>query len=211
MTEASRREDTNKAVGGDADALQRLLVHYHDMLWCKIDAQVNGRLRRYFEAEDVLQEAYAAAYRSIGDCNFDGPGGFYAWLEAIALNKLQTIERDLHRKKRDVRRERHADSFPAAGTSSASYPDLFARLSAGQSTPSRHLANREAVAAIISSIARLSDQQRAVIRMHFLEDRPVAEIAAVLGKSNDAVYMLCYRGMKKLRVHIGSLSHYLGH
>lgn len=209
MSEASRREDIFEAVQGDADALHRLLVHYYDILRRKIDAQIDGRLQRYFEADDVLQDAYAAAFRSIGACQFDGPGGFYAWLEAIAFEKLRTAERDLRRKKRDIARERHPDSFAAAGTSSTSYPDLFARLTSGQSTPSRQLAKREVGAAIVSSLARLSEQQRAVIRMRFLEDRPVAEIASVLGKSDDAIYMLCYRGLKSMQEHLGSISRHL--
>ncbi|MCB9852586.1 MAG: sigma-70 family RNA polymerase sigma factor [Phycisphaerales bacterium] len=196
-------------MSGDADALQRLLVHYHDILLRKIDAEIGFGVRRYLDSEDVLQNAYAAAFNSIGKCDFDGPGGFYAWLEAIALEKLRTAVRDLRRKKRDIRREHHADSFGAAGANTTSYPDLFAVLTSGQSTPSRQLANREAGAALVSSLARLSDPQRAVIRMRFLEDRPVAEIAAVLGKSEDAVYMLCHRGLKSLQDHLGSISRHL--
>lgn len=209
MDEASRAEDVQRAVGGDSDALQRLIVHYHDILWRKIDAQLDGKLHRHLDADDVLQQAYVATFQSIEQCRFDGPGGFYAWLETIAIEKLQTTQRDLHRQKRDIGRELHADSFGLASSSRSSYPDIFARLTADQSTPSRQLSGREAAAAVVSSLARLSDDQRAAIRMRFLEDRPVSEIAVTLGKTEDAVYMLCHRGLKALQEHLGSISRYL--
>lgn len=208
MDEASRAKDIQRAVVGDSDALQRLIVNYHDILWQKVDAELNGTLERHLEADDVLQIAYVAAFQAIGQCQFDGPAGFYSWLEAIALQKLKTANRDLHRQKRDVSRERHADSLGRAASSRSSYPDLFAGLAADQSTPSRQLASQEAAAAVISSLARLSDDQRAVIRMRFLEDWPVSQIAAELGKSEDAVYMLCHRGLKALQEHMGSISRY---
>ncbi len=210
MDEASRAVEVQRAVGGDCDALQRLIVHYHGILWTKIDTQIEQPMRRHLEADDVLQQAYASAFQSIGQCRFDGPGGFYSWLETIACEKLKTANRHLRRLKRDIGRERHADSFGHAAPDRTSYPDLFDQFSGDHSTPSRRLRRQEAAAAVISSLARLGDDQRRVISMRFLEDRSVSEIAASLGKSEDAVYMLCHRGLKALQQHLGTISRFLG-
>lgn len=209
MDKASRAVDVQRAVGGDSDALQRLVVHYHAILWRKVDSQLGPHLQRHLEADDILQQAYVSAFQSIGQCRFGGPGGFYAWLETIAFEKLKTANRHLKRQKRDIGRERHADSFGHAAPDRTSYPDLFDRFSGDHSTPSRRIRGQEAAAAVISSLARLSDDQRTVISMRFLEDRPVSEIAALLGKSEDAVYMLCHRGLKALQEHLGSISKFL--
>jgi RNA polymerase sigma-70 factor (ECF subfamily) len=161
-------------------------------------------LRRYVAPEDVLQQAYAAAFKSIKRCSFDDPGRFYKWLERIALDQLKRVARDLHRAKRDVRRNQSRS--PGGKTS---IPDLVERVATSQSTPSRHLAKREAFAAAISSLARLTDDQRIAIQMRILEGRPAGEIATELGKTEGAVHMLVKRGLDKLAELMGSISRYI--
>lgn len=200
MTEGDRAELVMASVAGDADALQKLILNYHRPLYCTVEGRIKPALRRHIDADDVLQQTYVAAFQSIGRCAFDGPGGFYKWLEAIALEKLMHVERDLRRLKRDIGREMHDGSqAPASNCGDTSYPDIFARLSDGGSTPSRQLSRVEAAAVVMSSLARLTADQRTVIQMRFLQDRAVEEIAAALGKSSDAVYMLCHRGLKELQ------------
>jgi RNA polymerase sigma-70 factor (ECF subfamily) len=210
MSEMERAAMVQQAAGGDDDALQKLILHYHGPLQGTIEGRIKATLRRHIDAEDILQQTYIAAFESIGGCQFDGPGGFYTWLEIIALNRLNQVERDLRRQKRDIGREVHDGSrLPAGFQSDSSYPDLFARLSDGGSTPSRQLSRVEAAAVVMSSLARLTADQRTVIQMRFLQDRPVEEIAAALGKSADAVYMLCHRGLKELQGLLGGISRHL--
>ena len=222
-----------RAAGGDADALQRLIVLHHATLRAKLAGGIDTAVGRQIEAEDVLQRAYIAAFRAFGATagsppdrspkrergpadpepttppHFDSPAGFYKWLERIALNELKNQQRDLRRDKRDVRREVHDARGPADLT--ASYSGLIQRLTADESTPSRRIARDEAVAAVLSSLARLTEEQRAVIRLRFLEGRPVPEVAAALGKTEEAVHALCYRALKELRGVLGSITNYLSH
>ena len=62
---------------------------------------------------------------------------------------------------------------------------------------------------MLSSLARLTDDQRHVVQLRYLEGLPVAEIAGRLGRSEDAVHALCRRGLMTLREAMGSVSHYL--
>ncbi len=272
MDEVQAAEQLELAVAGDQDALQRLIVHYHMPLRHKVAGRMDDTLRRQVEVDDILQEAYVAAFKALtrpnrererpadhvaaggspadqspdreGGVNsvaadappaehtprgtavpavsstsqdtadtavpptgrpaFDSPAGFYKWLEQIAFNRLRDQQRALHRQKRDVARE--AADRPDPTTS---YPDLLNRISAAESTPSRHVAKDEATAAVMSSLARLTDEQRAVVRLRFLEGRSVADIAGQLGKTEDAVHKLCFRGLKNLRRMLVSITRYL--
>ncbi|MBN2562904.1 MAG: sigma-70 family RNA polymerase sigma factor [Phycisphaerae bacterium] len=202
--EPQRHQLVRQAVAGDGDALQRLIVHYHGLLQGTIEKRMEEALRRHVDAEGILQRAYISAFKSVEGCSFDGPGGFYKWLERIALDRLKKTERDLRRQKRDVGRQ--LAEPPSPSSSVAAWVD---RISSHGPSPSRQLARQEASAALLSSMARLTDDQRTVVRMRFLEDRPVSEVAAALGKSEAAIYTLCTRAMRKLEELLVSITRYL--
>lgn len=128
-----------------------------------------------------------------GAPTFPNPAAFYKWLESIVVNDLHDLVARLHRRKRDVRRVVHGggrDSMVSALQTLAAVTD---------STPSRALARDEAAALLLVSLARLTEDQRAVVRLRFFEERPVAAVAAELHKSEDAVHALTYRALKELR------------
>jgi RNA polymerase sigma-70 factor (ECF subfamily) len=204
MNEEERHEQIQLAVGGDADALQRLLIEYHVPLRRAVEEQIDGTFRRYVDPDDVLQDAYAAVFKAFASCTFDGPAAFYGWVEQITYNQLKNRCRALRTQKRDVTRETRG-SVAASST----YPELVQRLACSDISPSRKVARSEATAAVLSSLARLSDDQRNVIRLRFLEGRAVADVAATLGKSEAAVHGLCRRGLLTLRASLASASKYL--
>ena len=206
MNEKEWAAQVELAARGDQDALQRLIVHYHGPLRAVLERTQGGSTGRHFDADDVLQHTYIAAFRSIKDRSFDSPGHFYKWLEAIAGNKLRDLQRAARRRKRDAARVQQAP--PGAPTS---YPELIERLAASQSTPSRQLAKVEATAAVMSSLARLTEDQRQVVQLLFLEGRSVAQTAQLLSRSEPAVHMLTHRGLKELRKLMVSITDYLTH
>ena len=199
----------------DPDALQRLVVHYHDILRTAVATALAPELRHRIDPDDVLQQTYIAAFQALcgrsddstgPTIQFDTPGGFYKWLERIALNTLKDQQRALNRQKRDIHRE-----VPPLADPRSSYPDLLHRLTAADTTPSRQFARDEAVAAVMTALARLTADQRMVVRLRFLEGREIADIAAELDKNESAIHMLCHRGLKALREHIASITRYLTH
>jgi len=204
MDERERMNRIAAAVAGDADALQQLIVGYHSALREFVAGRLDPVTRRQVDAEDVLQDAYASAFADVTRGSFETPQSFYKWLERIAGDKLKDRQRALRRRKRDVGRERH---FSATDRSTEA--DLFGRLAAPDSTPSRKLARSEAVAAVLSSLARLTEDQRNVVRLRFLEHLSVADVAARLEKTEPAVHMLCHRGLKSLREFMTSISGFL--
>jgi len=190
---------------GDADAFQSLVVHYHATLRTTIARRIGAHFQTKIEPDDVLQNAYIAAFEHVGECAFDGPGGFYKWLEKIALNELNQRVRGLNRQMRDVGRE----IGQPAGVANTSYQGLLANISAGDPTPSRQLRHDEAVAALMTSLARLKRDQREAIRRRFLLGRSVKQIAEELGKNDARIYQLCHEGLTALREQIASISRFL--
>ena len=204
MDEEARDALVRETSAGDGAALQCLLTHYHGPLRAVVQRAIADPLRAYVDADDVLQRAYTAAFQHLDSQGFDTAARFYKWLEQIALNQLRDEQRALRRKKRDVGRI----VSPHAGLT-RTYSDFFQRLATDDPTPSRHVARDEAVAAVMTSLARLSDEQREVVRLRILEDTPVSEIADRLGKTEKAVYALWYRGLRALQDLIGPMQHFL--
>ena len=204
MNETLRQQAVDAVNAGDIDAWQQLVIEYHATLAGRLAATLDPNLRHRVSPDDVLQEAYVAAFKALAATHFDGPGGFYKWLETIALRKLSDAQQAERAGKRDIARE-HVPAFDPR----TSYPNLVTRLAADDSTPSRKLVREEAIAAVMTSLARLSDDHRAIIRRRFLEGRPVAGIASELGKSEAAVHMLCHRALKALRQRIVAVTRHL--
>lgn len=56
---------------------------------------------------------------------------------------------------------------------------------------------------VLSAIARLSDRQRASVVLHYYADRPVKEVADLLGSTTAAVSVHLFRARKNLRDLLG--------
>jgi len=231
MNKRGLPDDAQRAAAGDADAVQRLIVHCHETLHRVVTQARSPALTSRIDPDDILQQAYIAAFQALctppesnsappdSDATatrdvrsnpgsappaFQNTAHFYKWIEAVALHRLRDAERALRRQKRDVARE-----ISPAVSSADSYLNLTQQIAAGDATPSQQLRRAEAVAAVMSSLARLPETQRDVIRWRFLQGVPFAEIAQRLGKSEDAIYMICHRGLKGLRGLLVSITHYL--
>jgi RNA polymerase sigma-70 factor (ECF subfamily) len=52
---------------------------------------------------------------------------------------------------------------------------------------------------VADALARLPQQQREAVILHYLQGLPLAEVARQLGRSEASAAGLLYRGLKKLR------------
>jgi len=204
MDDHDRQVLVTLAEAGDHDALHQLLVLHYDAMHAVIARRLGRQWKRYIDPDDVIQDAYVAAFKSVGRLNFRGPAELNKWLNTLALNELNQRIRALKAAKRNVARMVHG--MPNQHTS---YPDIIAQVGAPEDTPTRLARRNEATAAVLSSLARLSDNQRKVIHLRFLEGKSAAEIAGLLGKTNAAINGLCGHGLRKLRKHLGSITQFL--
>lgn len=103
-TEASEKDLILKAKSGDAAAFSELIKSYENRLARVACIMIPG------EYEDVLQETFISAFRSIK--TFKGRSAFYTWLYRILLNHIYRRYRK-HKKKSTLlekmnRRQEHS-------------------------------------------------------------------------------------------------------
>jgi RNA polymerase sigma-70 factor, ECF subfamily len=117
-----------------------------------------------------------------------------AWMRTALARNLTDEIRRLRAGKRDADRERDLEA--ALDASAAS---LAAWLAADQSSPSQRANREEQQLRLADAVTSLPDGQRQAVELHYFQNRPVAEIAAVMGKSTAAVAGLLKRGLRQLR------------
>jgi len=194
------------AAGGDRAALQRLLMRHHARLAATVQRRVPADLQGVLAAEDVCQEAYVVVFQQVGSLRDRRAGAFRAWLEAIVERKLVDSVRALRARKRGGGRRAAAEDPGAAASSVAELLDLVA---VHERTPSRSVARRELVAGVHAALKQLSEDHREVLRLHYLEGLSVEDTAQRMGRSAEAVVMLCSRALRRLARVVGDPDRFL--
>ena len=184
-----------RARNGDLPAMSTLLAMHYPALRRRLDARMDRDLRARVDPEDIVQQAYLAAFQHLDRFDDRGPNSFLNWILTIVDNKLTDARRALHRRMRDAARERS----PQAGSAERSCINLLDQLYAHSTTPSRVARREEAVGALLACISRLPHTYRQVIQRRFLRGQSVREVAEKLGKSETAVTNLTMRALVMLR------------
>jgi RNA polymerase sigma-70 factor (ECF subfamily) len=165
------------------------LTRHYAALLGRAEAEVPAWLRAKVSPEDIVQQAFAEAART--------PEKFVGRAEhEVLAYLLQVIRRDAVDAVRKHERER-ADVSPAVLAESSWRIDEW--LKASQTSPSEQAARREQSARLAAALAALPDAQRVAVEMHFLRGLPGAEIARLLDRSREAVYLLIHRAVAALR------------
>jgi RNA polymerase sigma-70 factor, ECF subfamily len=184
-------------------ALEQLLWVYHARLLSYARRKIGPEWRGRIEPEDVLQEAYLEVFGTIARFTWTGQDSFYRWVARIVHLRFIDHVRRLRRKKRGG----HACRLEPAG--SASRHDLLLGRCLAK-TPSSVVGRQEALAAMMTSMAQLPEHYRTVIQRVYLNEDPVATVAADLGRSEKAVRHLAARAVRRLGHHLGRASDFFG-
>lgn len=196
-----------RAAGGDAVALQQLLLACHDRLGGYVHQQMPAVLRDAHAPEDVLQEVYVRVFQHIGSLEARDEVGFWAWLCTIARNQLADMARRHQAAKRGGGRRALRDA-PADATSLVGWLECLA---VSPRTPSRSMADHEAVAAVRTALEALKPEQAEALRLRHIEGLDVAAVAARMKRSPGAVRMLCQRGLTQMQEVLGRSSRFFSH
>ena len=186
---------------GDEDAEGQLLDRHRQRLRNMIALRLDRRLRARVDPSDVLQETLAEAARKLADFVRDRPLPFYPWLRRLALERLiQLHRRHVRVGKRSVVREEMG--LPLPDESSLRLAD---QLAARGSNPSARLRRHEQRDRVQTALARLSDRDREVLVLRYLEHLSTREIAAVLGLAETGVKTRQLRALRRLRDLLGDV------
>jgi RNA polymerase sigma-70 factor (ECF subfamily) len=155
--------------------------------------QLHPRLRRRFDASDLVNDAFVRALKGLAGCRAQTEGELVAWLEQIlthvAIDKIRAAQAG----GRHPRLETYLHM--AIDESSIRMQELVAR---GPS-PSSAAANHELQLRVAAAIDRLPEDQRDAVILRDLYREPLVRIAEHLGKSERAVAGLLRRGHHRLR------------
>ena len=133
------------------------------------------------EAEDVAQEAFVTAYRSLSSWRGDGPLG--AWLARIAV-RLAVRRASMRRPVSWIEPDGPAAELAAP---------------AGVGDPLMFALHGEQTALVRSAVAALDEPYRETVALRFFADRSLAEIAAETGRPLGTVKTHLHRGLLRLR------------
>jgi RNA polymerase sigma-70 factor (ECF subfamily) len=126
-------------------------------------------------AEDITSQVFEQALRTLGRFEWRGVP-LAAWLYRIAANALADHWRD---------RRRDASDPPPDVPGAGELDEIDRRLALNQ------------------QIERLPDLQRQVIRMRFVEEKSIRDVAAALERSEGAIKQLQLRALENLRKSMG--------
>jgi RNA polymerase sigma-70 factor (ECF subfamily) len=172
-------ELVERARRGDHDAYAAL-VREHEAAAFRVACLVVGGSAA--DAEDVTQEAFVKAYRSLGRFRRGAP--FRPWLLRIVGNEARNHRRAAGR--RTFHQGRAAALEPVAGA-----------------PPDDEVLGREGRRAVLAALDRLPDGERVAVAARYLVGLTDAETAAALGIPRATVKMRAWRGLNRLRGELG--------
>jgi RNA polymerase sigma-70 factor (ECF subfamily) len=179
---------------GDDDARRRLLERHRRLLRQAVARRLDRRLAARVDPSDVVQETLAEADRQLDDYARRRPLPFYPWLCQLAFARLAAqYRRHVQAQRRSVKREE------AVPLSHESVAELAERLVDRGSRPGSRVVRDELRRRVLDALGLLSEQDRDVLVLRHLEQRPTAEVAERLGISPGAVRTRSVRPLARLR------------
>jgi RNA polymerase sigma-70 factor (ECF subfamily) len=169
-----------RSLAGDRAAFEELVRRTARGVYARLYVQVGDAHR----AEDLIQETYLRAWKSIG--SLSDPKAFRPWLYAIAGRALLDAGKHESRKKRGRGATQSAgDSLDAIPSAAADVGDSLDR------NDERRVA--------LEALRELPEEYRQVLTLRYLAGADYDTIAKQLAISNGSLRGLLNRGMKLLR------------
>ncbi len=185
------------AGAGDQGARQHLLERYRERLRRMVALRLDPRLAQRLDPSDIIQESLADAARKLDDYLIKPPLPFYPWLHRLTTERLVQAHRfHLQSRKRDV------DCEIRLGQD-ASMAGLADRFAASGTAPGDRIRRDEQRRYLIDALEMLSETDREVLVMRYLEGLGFGEISAALGITEGAAKVRHFRALERIRDRLG--------
>ena len=175
-----------EAQRGDRAAFEELIRQY-DQAVLRLALHLTGSEA---DAQDVYQEAFLKAYRSLGKFRFEC--SFYTWIYRIVTNLCLD-----HLRKRNVRKEDSAVMSDANGEE-YSLIDQVSDDRAG-ANPEHDLMRRELGKKIQIALEKLSGRERMVFELKHYQGLKLRTIGEMLNTTEETAKNTLFRATQKLR------------
>jgi RNA polymerase sigma-70 factor (ECF subfamily) len=163
-----------RAKSGDSEAFALIYKEYYVPIY----RFIHQRTRSKEQTEDLTQDVFLKIYRTIDsiDATVTSPIGYFY---TIARNTLI----DYWRKK---------------STGTVSDDELMSEIRDERPSALDNASLKEQSSLLYQCLEELTDEQREVVSLRFIQELTTAEIAAQLGKKETAVRQLQVRGLRTL-------------
>jgi RNA polymerase sigma-70 factor (ECF subfamily) len=141
-------------------------------------------------AETLTQDCFLKAHRNWG--SFRGESSAMTWLMRIAIN----LQKD-HWRNRRMQFWRHTRN------NAVDLDEASDWLPSGERSAEQGLLAKEQVGRVWKAVEKLSERQRTVFLLRYVEERDLGEIAASTGLSEGTVKAHLSRALAKVRIELG--------
>lgn len=171
-----------RAQSGDNEAFSQLVEAYRNRM-LRTAAKV---VRDPLDAEDVVQQAFTAAWLNLG--KFRGDSAFSTWLTRITINEGLSV---LRRRKR-----LHVEITEQIGDAAVTHDAIVL---VDRETPEHHALQSELTRLVRQSMSEVKPAYRAAMRLRLLEDLSLEEISARLSIPVNTVKVHLFRGRQAMK------------
>ncbi len=171
---------------GEIEAYDQLIKRYQGRIY----ALTYNMTSNSHDADDLTQEIFVKAYRSLG--RFRGKSSFYTWLYRIAVNHSINFL-----KKRGRRTMLSLDDIDQAVERDPDYVDLSSR-----GGPFRSASISELHERLNRALQTLSEKHRAVVVLHDIQGIPHDQIARMMRCSSGTVRSRLFYARRQLQVEL---------
>lgn len=175
-----------RARRGDTRAFDELMGKYTPKLYGLVYHMTSNRE----DTNDILQDVFATAYRSIK--RFRGKSSFYTWIYSIATNMTLNFL-----KKRNRRRTMSLDDIDLSIENDRNFIEATSK-----SDPVREANLSELQERLNMAMQQLSVDHRAVVTMFDIQGMPHSEISKILGVSEGTVRSRLFYAHRLLQSHL---------
>ena len=175
-----------RARRGDTRAFDELVGKYTPKLYGLAYHMTSNRE----DTNDILQDVFAKAYRSIK--RFRGKSSFYTWIYSIATNMTLNFL-----KKRNRRRTMSLDDIDLSIENDRNFIEATSK-----SDPVREANLSELQERLNMAMQQLSVDHRAVVTMFDIQGMPHSEISKILGVSEGTVRSRLFYAHRLLQSHL---------
>ncbi|HWR13842.1 MAG TPA: RNA polymerase sigma factor [Terriglobales bacterium] len=168
-----------RVLAGETALYELLMRRYNQRVY----RAVRAVLRQDTDAEDVMQEAYVRAFRSLG--KFEHRASFRTWVTKIAIHEALARLEKANRTEPLDEVEEDRQYLPA--------------FSSAQANPEENMSSTETRALLEQAILSMPYPYRTVLMLRDVEEMTTAEAASALGLTEDVVKVRLHRARGMLR------------
>jgi len=169
-----------KAADGDLEAFGELYSIYLAPIYRYVSYQVRDKMT----SEDIVEEVFVKAWKAIGTCKGKSQT-FSAWLYRIAHNHIVNTLRRMNKRVSLESVEMEIETLTEV------------------TNPEQEVEAKLVRQELSEAMTCLSQNQRQVIILKFIEGLDNREIAQILGKKEGAIRVLQMRALSRLRQELG--------